>query len=122
MSSFTAPLELRPVGGLWETARQFAYEIGWLGSGLTIEVEKGFLTDLGTIPFLFRWFLDPSDPKASAAFVLHDKLCLLCNEGKFSRRTADAIFHEAMLVLRVPHWKAYLMFLGVRIFALVKDA
>lgn len=112
MSSFTAPLRLSPDGAAWRTSREFSYEIGRKDSGLLITVLAGTRTDLGSIPRLLWPLLPPHDPKASAAFVLHD---VLCRDPEFSMFMADVIFLEAMRVLKVKRWRCYLMFLGVRL-------
>ena len=113
MSRFTSPLVLSPgAGKLWVTDQEIAYEIGKEGSGISIIVPTNFETDLGTIPFWCRWFLNPADATCSRAFVLHDFLCKLPD---FSRGLADAILFEALLVLNVPLWKAFIMKQGVAI-------
>lgn len=114
MSSFTEPLALEPSGSSWRTTRAFSYEIGREGSGLAIHVAVGTLTDLGTIPRLLWPLLPPHEPALAAAFVLHDRLCAWAG---FSRRTAAAVFLEALLVLGAPRWRAWTMFAGVWAYA-----
>ena len=119
MSSFTEPLQLVPEGELWRTARAFSFEIGRKGSGLTVPVEAGTLTDLGTIPRLLWPLLPPHEPRLAAAYVLHD--CLTATPD-FDRRIADAIFLHALLVLGAPRWRAWVMYAGVRLKAVLTRA
>ena len=61
-------------------------------TGAVITVERGFETDLGSIPALARWWLSPSDPWAQA-FVLHDRLY---QTQQFARKDADRILLDAL--------------------------
>lgn len=121
VSQFTTPLELTPVPalGVWVTARALKFDVGFLGSGVTIIVPEGFETDLASVPGWLWWLFPRDDPQYAAAAVLHDWLYRWKHPAsfeKFDRRTADAIFLEAMVVLGVDFWRAFAMFVGVRIF------
>ena len=118
MSNFTEPLVLSPLpNGKWQTEKELSYEIGYKDSNLKIVIPIGFQTDLGTIPPMFRWLLNPADGSCAAAFVLHDYLCVITN---FSRVVTDAVLYEALSVLKVKPWKANLIYFGVSIFRIFK--
>ncbi len=78
-----------------------AYEVGFLGSGWSIEAAKGFCTDLASLP---AWFARTAagtrlrDQIARAAIV-HD---LMRNDTRWPKLLGDYVFFEAMGVDRVP--------------------
>jgi hypothetical protein len=112
MSSFTEPLGLEPFGKIWRTTRPLCFEVGKKDSGLVIAVPAGFPTDLASVPRPLWSILPMADPSYAASACLHDFLCRW--EG-FSRRTADALFHEALTALGVTGWRRWLLYRGVRI-------
>ncbi len=104
MSSFTTPLEYRVVPGpegsgkVWYWLKEpFSYEVGELGSGLTLTVPATFVTDLASVPWPLRLVFKPDGPWAKAA-VIHD---FLYDKGLVSRWMADRIFLEGMKVLKI---------------------
>lgn len=157
-STFVTPLKFEPAYEIQGTAllrkmrngrplfrvlEPFVYDIGFLGSGVTIEVELGFETDFASIPRVVdRLFgLNPTG-RHNKASVIHDKLykdpelaaiiaerifieeraplnvCGL-NVGKYydkakPRFSADLIMLEASGVLGVDLFTRHLHFLGVR--------
>lgn len=117
---FTAPLLLTPdpVADCYRTARPFSFDVGFKGSGLTLTVPEGFATDLASVPRWLWWLFPRDDPRYAAAAVLHDFLYRWqsASGDQFDRATADAVFLEAMLILGVPGWKAWAMYLAVRAF------
>lgn len=114
--SFTDPLELDIIDGSWATSRPLRYDIGFKGSDWTIEVPTGFKTDLATVPRPLWSILPRDDPRYAPAAVLHD---YLCTRTGFSRFLADAIFLEAMTVLGVGRIRRFIMYAGVRIYAIL---
>lgn len=119
---FNAPLLITPAGGgKYATCKSFSFDVGFKGSGLTVTVPQGYLTDLASIPRPFWWLLQPFDPQYAAAAVLHDFLLSWqsIDGDPFDHATADAIFYEAMRILGVPLWKAVLMYLAVRLWAVI---
>ncbi len=50
------------------------------------------------------------------AAVLHDWIYKTHWRNLYTRKQADQIFYEAMLVGKTPRWKAKLMYYGVRLF------
>lgn len=113
MSRFTEILTVSPLadGRTWVTRREFGYDIGTEGSGDTVEVEVGFMTDFASVPRPLWWFL-PQWGKYGNAAVIHD-WCYW--EQKRTRKDADDIFNEAMGVLEVPGWKKFLMYWAVKL-------
>ena len=114
MSSFTTPLiiTIMPDGRRGKLFHQFTYHIGSRYSQDKITVPVGFVTDFASSPF-FVWSFIPPWGRYSKAAVIHDYIY----QTKIrTRKEADGIFLEAMLVLKVPKWKANLMYHGVRAF------
>ena len=113
MSSFTHPLVITPdpfQKGCYRTERPFSFDVGVKGSGLTVTVPEGFVTDLASVPRPLWWLIAPHDPQYAAAAVLHD---YLCTWDGFDPMTAHAIFLDALLILGVERWKAMAMYLAV---------
>jgi len=127
MSSFTTPLVVSPLpdGRRWKLVFQFGYDVGRKGSGDRITVPAGFVTDFASIPWilwrLLLWWL-PYWAKYSKAAVLHDWLYRAKEiMGKLiTRKKADKIFLESMLVEWRHHWSgraiAYVEYWAVRLF------
>ena len=114
MSSFTSDLIVTPMadGRKWKLFKEFSYHLGSEYSNDYIHVPSGFITDFASVPW-FLWAFLPSWGKYGKSAVLHDYIYQThCK----TRREADSIFYEAMLVSGTKHWKARLMYYGVRIF------
>ncbi len=114
MSSFTTPLihELLPNGRDFKLYKSFTYHIGTKFSRHYIRVPKGFITDLASTPNFLWWWLPPFGKYTKAA-VLHD---FIYQTHCKTRKEADEIFKEAMVIGGTPAWKVRLMYLGVRAF------
>lgn len=113
MSSFTSELKLEPLpdGRKWKLVEEFVYYLGTEDSGMFIKVPEGFVTDFASVPRIFWIFLPPWGRYGKAA-VLHD---YMYQNTLFIRLLCDSIFYEAMVVLKVPRWQRWLLYLGVRI-------
>lgn len=113
MSKFTDILTVSPLadGKTWVTRKEFGYDIGKEGSGNSIDMPIGFMTDFASVPRLLWAFL-PRWGKYGNAAVIHD-YCYW--EQRFSRKESDRIFREAMEVLGVPTYKILLMYYAVRL-------
>jgi hypothetical protein len=117
---------------LWYlSAAPLVWEIGALGSGVTIEVPtfdpagwtddrlrtirlRG-VTDLGSIPRLARWLIDPQGPEAKA-YVLHDDGYVTQGwGGLYTRRQVDDMLIEAMKAVGAAWWKRQLVYAAVRV-------
>lgn len=122
MSSFTDELTLTHMAAdwkLWRLERNFTYEVGEKGSGRTITVPQGFLTDGASVP-RFLWSLFPAWGSYSRAALVHDYLCYRLHEGNphpegLTRRDADRVFAEAMKVCGTAAPIRLVMYVGVRI-------
>lgn len=119
MSSFTNPLvvmiEQGEVDGrgLAQLVQPFSYDVGYEGSGDTVTVPFGFVTDFSSVPPFGRLLISNFDRAAKAA-VVHD---FLVRSGQRPRPEADRIFYEAMGVLGVPTWRRVIMYAAVRLYA-----
>ncbi len=114
MSRFTDSLIVSPLsdGRTWIILRPFGYDVGKEGSGDTVEVKIGFMTDFASIPRLF-WIILPRWGKYGNAAVVHDWLYW---QQTRSRKESDRIMFEGMGVLRVPIWQKYPIYIAVRSF------
>jgi hypothetical protein len=74
-----------------------------------IEVPTGFFTDFASVPSVARVFISGHGKDRWAA-VVHDYLYSI----GFDRKTADAIFLEAMAVSNVGFFKRRVMYRAVR--------
>ena len=115
MSRFTDVLVVSPLadGRTWVTQKEFGYDVGKEGSGDSIDVPIGFMTDFASVPrplwaFLPRW------GKYGNAAVIHD-WCYWEQKRTRNRKKSDEIFREAMEALKVPKWKILLMYWAVRL-------
>lgn len=114
MSSFTNVLIVSPLkdGKLWVNRNKFFYDVGHEGSGDTIEVPSGFITDFASIPRVF-WVILPKWGRYGNASVVHDYLYFTKER---SRKEADDIFYEAMIVSKTNKIIAKIMYYAVRLF------
>lgn len=115
MSIFTQA-KLEPTGEyrcgrqLFRVADGFQFDIGYVGSGLSVHVPAGFVTDGPSIPAWIAWLLPTRRMVKSSA--VHD---LLREDRRFSKLEGDAIFLTAMRAEGTPLWLRELAFLAVRI-------
>ncbi|MEM6363318.1 MAG: DUF1353 domain-containing protein [Planctomycetota bacterium] len=95
-----------------------------LGPGSAITVPPGYVTNFGTIPRWFAWWISPGELREAA--IIHD---WMCNEdltgtnhvmvSGYSRWLADAVLYEAMARLGFSWPKRALVFAAVRIYAII---
>lgn len=69
----------------------FFYHIGYVGSGVTVHVPEGFLTDGPSAPPLLRWLLPVG--KMVKASAVHD---MLREDERYTLIECDAVFLMAM--------------------------
>ena len=114
MSRFTEALVVTPVpdGKNWIILFEFGYEVGAEGSGDVINVPIGTYTDFASIPRPL-WVFIPKWGKYGNAAVIHDWLYW---EQPRSRKEADDIFLEGMVVLEVPNLTRRIIYYAVRWF------
>ena len=114
MSSFTEDLLVKVLAderngqGLFEVALPFTFDLGFLGSGESITVPAGFLTDFASIPGFARW-LFPISGKVAKAALLHDYMLLL-NDPR-----ASNAFAQALEVAGVGNVRRWIMVTAVRL-------
>jgi len=109
------PLDIANKSEHWVLVGECIYQSDLLGDDdkpVKVIVPSGFVTDLASIPRIFR-FLIVKNGRHRAAAIVHDYLVRL--ELAFSRRTADRIFLEAMKVSGVPKLRRWLMYKAVRL-------
>lgn len=82
------------------------------GLGVSVLIDKGFLTDFASTPRLL-WPIFPPAGRWMRASILHDYLYSLPGCSRF---LADALFREAMHDLGVPWWRRVVMYYAVRLF------
>ena len=77
-------------------------------------VPEDFITDLASIPQPLWNVYSPHHTDYIEAAVVHDYL--YCCDKKYNRFDADSIFYNILLMDGVPQYRAYIFFLGVRLF------
>jgi len=82
------------------------------GKGVVINIPRGFVTDLSSVPRFIQWLI-PKRGRYDDAAVIHD---WLYSQPHTARLTADALFLDAMQTLGVSRWRRSLMFIAVRLF------
>ncbi len=108
MSSFTSPLVVSPMpsGRRWMLVREFTYHVGSEHSKVYVHVPIGFIMDFASLPLwrLFFWWL-PYWAKYNKPSPLHDWLYRVKKimGEPITRKVADDIFYEAMLVAWKDH-------------------
>ena len=114
MSRFTNMLLVSPLpdGKTWIIRSDFGYDIGAEGSGETINIPVGFMTDFASVPRLL-WGVIPRWGKYGNAAVVHDYAYW---EQTYSRKRADEIFLEGMTVLGVSNILRRTIYYAVRSF------
>lgn len=93
----------------WRVLAAFEYQ----GKRERYTVPVGERTDFASVPRPLVWFI-PAYGRYTKAAVLHDHLCRLSREGRFSRRDADGMFRQAMRTLNVALLRRWIMWAAVR--------
>lgn len=121
--SFLEPKEIAKRGLSTEETYGFldADLIYVTNNGLTIVIPKGFITDFASIPRAFWSILPPISPFYVKAAVIHD--FIYTSQGKlpnikrvYTRKDADLLFLEIMILENAPTWKRNIMYAAVRAF------
>lgn len=130
MSSFTGSLKTEWLDGRrWRVIETFRFYSGEPETSLFIEVEKGFVTDLASIPKALRWLI-PKVGRDSAASAVHDvayrtgyvKTAHVIDgvehveKTPVSRGVADSIYHQALVASKVGLWRRKVLYHGVSTF------
>ena len=122
MSRFTGMLATRELDidlETWELLEDLVWEVGDIGTDITLVVPKGFATDGATVPkplsyVIARW------GRYRRAACLHDQLCQWISKGEPSifaptRWWADQYFWEACEACGVSLPMRWILYAGVRI-------
>lgn len=113
MSKFLTPCDLRIANdiddGKFILLSSLVYQSDLIKQ--TIVVPAGFRTDLASIPRLpiIYWLMGATSSEAS---IVHD---YLYTSHTVNRAMADAVFREASAVIKVPAWRRWAIWAGVRI-------
>jgi hypothetical protein len=116
-AKFLDPLDARELpDNFWLLLAELRYDSAILGA--RVIVDKGFVTDLSSVPRVPFAFWIAGDTARKAA-VIHDWLYSVRLAGKMPdvdrRRLADEVFLEAMAAEGVPLWRRTLMHAAVRL-------
>ena len=107
---FSGPLIVKQLPGYeWAVEQGFSFKSK---DGIEVAIPPGFVTDLASVPRPLWWFISPAG-KHSQACVVHD---YLYDNAIGTKKQADEIFFEALKELGVPRVRAWVMYLGVKLF------
>ena len=112
MSHFKTSLVLEVVDGGWRVASPFIYHSELLGRD--IEVPEGYVTDLASVPQLFRFIVPVANAKNRRAAVVHDYLCTNPEGLVKDQKQADKVFREALGVVGVGRFRSAFLYYPVR--------
>lgn len=112
--------------GDWQNAGRIAITlapVNWQSATVTVTIPTGYMSDGASVPQLLWWFLPPWGDRATFAALLHDYLLDRLQgfegggavSGAVDRAACDGQFLESLLSLKVPAWRAYLAWAGVRV-------
>lgn len=89
------PYTWHEMNGLYIIDNQFLIQLDDHKHVYTFKIHKGFMTDGGSIPKIFRWFAKgwSDDYKYNATFILHD-WCYA--SGKVARPIADDMLRSSL--------------------------
>jgi hypothetical protein len=111
MSKFITRLDVEMVGeSTWRLQKPLSYHSDTTDSTITVPI--GFETDFASVPRLPLVY-EVMGNRCHEAATLHDWLYA---SMQFDRLTSDKILFEAVVATTCQKWRAYLMYLGVRIF------
>ncbi len=82
-------------------------------NGVKYTIPKGMRTDLGSVPWLFRWLIGTQGIK-TIPYLVHDFFYRVQPPG-VSRKKADKILHNHLLQVGTNEVKSYAIYKGVRI-------
>lgn len=115
MERFPEHLDCRKQNGTqWELLKPFVYKSESIGD---ITVPENFSTDLTSVPWFARWYVSRDGDHTKPA-VIHDWLYLKKSAADFpaiTRKQADEVFLEALLVRGIRPSMAKIMYGAVRI-------
>jgi len=113
LESIQKRLILFPNWKEWGFYKSFYYDLNYKWSWKRIRIPKWFTTDWASISWCFHLFGTPMDIDTIIWAVIHDYLYR--KSRKYTRKQADEIFNEIMLITWVNNVKRIMYFLWVRI-------
>ena len=101
--------------GRYKPVKDFEFTVGKLLVTLRVDQRYDWLTDLGSIPKIFRNIIDPAADME--AFLIHDALYMLHLTSRYDadRRLLAALIENQ----NVENWRAWLVYYVVRAFGWV---
>ena len=112
---FIGELVIKPVQGKkWELVESLHFRID---EDTFIDIPKGFITDLASIPRVLTPFF-PVHGLHTRAAVMHDWLYANKGDvasGPYTRKQADELFLIGMRALGVGQFKSWMMYKAVRL-------
>lgn len=118
MSHFKTRLVLEVVDEGWQLTQPFIYHSELLNRD--IEVPAGYVTDLASVPRLFRFIVPVANAKNRRAAVVHDYLCTNPEGIVKDQKQADQVFREALGVVGVGRFRSAALYYPVRTFQSIK--
>ena len=115
MSQFTEFTSIAPSGNKRVTTKELKREVWSLGSGNFITVPIWFEFDGATVPMVFWALIQRVEPKTINAACIHDRIYIYKDQYDLTRRQADTIFFDACIACWTPKFKAYVMYLWIRL-------
>ena len=114
MSHFQTALVAEAVDGGWRLHAPLVYYSDVLGR--TVTVPTGYVTDLASVPRLFRFIVPVANAKNRRAAVVHDYLCTHPEGLVKDQKQADMVFREALSVVGVGRFRSAALYYPVRTF------
>ena len=118
MSHFKTRLVLEVVDEGWQLTQPFIYHSELLNRD--IELPTGYVTDLASVPRLFRFIVPVANAKNRRAAVVHDYLCTNPEGLVKDQKQADQVFREALGVVGVGRFRSAALYYPVRTFQSIK--
>lgn len=87
--------------------------IDFILNGIEYHIKPGFVTNLGSVPKIFRNLVDKAD-ETTLAYIIHDYLYSKDAEG-VTRKDADKTLYKVALMCKQTKFEAGLAWIGVRI-------
>lgn len=111
MTPFLSDLIVKPLdnGTDWELMEDYYLRLPIVGDKI---INKGFVFDFASIPFIFRALFSPATGKYREPACVHD---YLYRTGIVSREDSDNIFLELMKYCGVSYLKRYAIYWAVRV-------
>jgi len=112
MSQFLTPLKVQEISdSAWQLTDPLIYQSDV--AKRTFSVPPGFVTDFASVPRIPLIF-DAFGDTAHMAAVVHDYLYTV-DPRPVDRSMADAVLREAAVASGVSRWRAWCMWVGVRV-------